>query len=152
MIGFQVENTLSENGGVSRGLCEVSQEGNLTGVVECHGIERKDGKLIHVVDGEEKPFPEKAAVSMNMWGFTPDYFDYSLESFLKFLEKNHDELKAEFYIPTTVNELIKDGKIQLKVLTTPSKWFGVTYAADRPATVAQFKSLMDKGVYPPKLF
>ena len=152
MIGFQVENTLSENGGVSRGLCEVSQEGNLTGVVECHGIEMKNGNLVHVVDGEEKPFPKGAAVSMNMWGFTPDYFDYSVESFLKFLEKNHDELKAEFYIPTVVNELIKDGKIQLKVLTTPSKWFGVTYAADRDATVANFKRLVDEGLYPAKLF
>lgn len=152
MIGFNVENTLSENGGVSRGLCEVSVEGDLTGVVECHGIQRKDGKLIHVVDEEEKPFPEGAPVSMNMWGFTPDYFDYSLESFLRFLEKNHDELKAEFYIPTVVNELIEANKIRLKVLPTPSKWFGVTYAADRDATVAQFKKLVDEGVYPKKLF
>ena len=72
MIGFNVENTLSENGGVSRGLCEVSPEGNLTGVTECHGIERKDGKLIQVVDGKEVSFPEGAPVSMNMWGFTPD--------------------------------------------------------------------------------
>ena len=152
MIGFNVENTLSENGGVSRGLCEVSQEGDLTGVVECHGIQRKDGKLIHEVDGKEELFPEGAAVSMNMWGFTPDYFDYSMKSFLNFLEKNHDELKAEFYIPTVVNELIEDNKIKLKVLPTPSKWFGVTYAADRPATVAQFQKLVDEGVYPKKLF
>lgn len=152
MIGFNVENTLSENGGVSRGLCEVSAEGNLTGVTECHGIERKDGKLIQVVDGKEMPFPEGAPVSMNMWGFTPDYFDYSEKSFLKFLEKNHDELKAEFYIPTVVNELIQDGTVELKVLSTPSKWFGVTYAADRPATVAQFRKLVDEGVYPSKLF
>lgn len=152
MIGFNVENTLSENGGVSRGLCEVNNEGYLTGVVECHGIERKDGKLVHVVDGEEKSFPEGSSVSMNMWGFTPDYFDYSLKSFVKFLEKNHDELKAEFYIPTVVNELIEDGKIKLKVLPTPSKWFGVTYAADRDATVAQFKKLVEEGVYPNKLF
>ncbi len=152
MIGFNVENTLSENGGVSRGLCEVSGEGNLTGVTECHGIERKDGKLIQVVDDKEVPFPEGAPVSMNMWGFTPDYFDYSEKSFLNFLAKNHDELKAEFYIPTVVNELIEDGTIELKVLSTPSKWFGVTYAADRPATVAQFQKLVDEGVYPAKLF
>ena len=152
MIGFDVENTLSENGGVSRGLCEVSSEGDLTGVMECHGIQRKDGHLVHILDEKEVPFPEGASVSMNMWGFTPDYFDYSEASFLNFLEKNHDELKAEFYIPTVVNELITSGKVKLKVLPTPSKWFGVTYAADRDATVAQFRKLVDEGVYPEKLF
>ncbi len=153
MIGFRIENTLSENGGVSRGLCEVDAEGNLTGVTECHGIQRKDGNLIQELpDGTTAPFPEGANVSMNMWGFTPDYFDYSEKAFVKFLEKNHNELKAEFYIPTVVNDLIEDGKISLKVLETPSKWFGVTYAADRPATVAQFASLVEKGLYPKKLF
>ena len=152
MIGFNIENTLSENGGVSRGLCEVDAEGNLTGVTECHGIERKDGKLIHVVDGNELPFPEDANVSMNMWGFTPDYFSYSEEAFGRFLENNSKELKAEFYIPSVVNDLIQDGKIDLKVIGTPSKWFGVTYAADRPATVAQFDKLVKAGVYPSPLF
>lgn len=152
MIGFNIENTLSENGGVSRGLCEVDANGNLTGVTECHGIERKEGRLIQVVEGKEMPFPEDANVSMNMWGFTPDYFDYSEKAFVKFLEANHNELKAEFYIPTVVNDLIQNGQIELKVIETPSKWFGVTYAADRPATVAQFKKLVDEGTYPTPLF
>ena len=152
MVGFQVENTLSENGGVSRGLCKVSPEGYLTGVKECHNIQMKDDRLVHSLDGEEKEFPKGAQVSMNMWGFTPDYFDYSVESFLRFLEKNSQDLKAEFYIPSVVNELIEDGKVTLKVLSTPSKWFGVTYAADREATVENFQKLVDEGVYPPKLF
>ncbi|MCH5233082.1 MAG: nucleotidyltransferase [Muribaculaceae bacterium] len=152
MIGFMVENTLSENGGVSRGLCEVDDNGYMTGVVECHGIQMKDGKLIRIEDDKEIEFQKGTPVSMNMWGFTPDYFDYSIESFVKFLQKNHDELKAEFYIPTVVNELIKDNKIKMKVLPTSAKWFGVTYAADRAATVAQFKKLVDDGVYPEKLF
>ncbi len=153
MIGFNIENTLSENGGVSRGLCEVDVNGNLTGVTECHGIQRKDGKLVHTLaDGTEAEFPEKAAVSMNMWGFTPDYFDYSEKAFIDFLDKNKDELKAEFYIPSVVNDLINEGKIELKVKETPSKWFGVTYAADRPATVAQFEKLVEEGLYPKKLF
>ena len=153
MVGFKIENTLSENGGVSRGLCEVSPEGDLTGVTECHGICRKDGKLVQTLaDGTEAPFPEGANVSMNMWGFTPDYFDYSEKAFVKFLEKNADELKTEFYIPTVVNDLIENKEIVLKVKETPSKWFGVTYAADRPATVAQFRKLVDEGLYPEKLF
>lgn len=153
MIGFRIENTLSENGGVSRGLCEVSTEGFLMGVTECHGIQRKDGKLVQTLaDGTEGAFPEGASVSMNMWGFTPDYFDYSEKAFIKFLEGNKDPLKGEFYIPTVVNDLIEDGTITLRVLQTPSKWFGVTYAADRPATVARFRELVDEGVYPEKLF
>ena len=153
MIGFKVENTLSENGGVSRGLCEVSAEGFLTGVKECHGIQRKDGKLIQVLeDGSEASFPEDTSVSMNMWGFTPDYFDYSEREFINFLREHGGELKSEFYIPTVVNTLIHSGEATLRVLQTPSKWFGVTFAADRPATVEQFKRLVEEGVYPAKLF
>ncbi len=153
MVGFRIENTLSENGGVSRGHCHVSPEGNLTAVNECHGIQRKEGKLVQTLaDGTEAPFPQGANVSMNMWGFTPDYFKYSEEAFVEFLGKHGDELKSEFYIPTVVNDLIKRGEITLKVKETPSRWFGVTYAADRPATVAQFRQLVDEGVYPAKLF
>ncbi len=153
MVGFKIENTLSENGGVSRGLCQVSPEGNLTGVTECHGIQRKNGHIVQTLeDGSEAPFPEGANVSMNMWGFTPDYFDYSEKAFVRFLEHHGNELKSEFYIPSVVNDLISDGIVTLQVKETPSKWFGVTYAADRPATVAQFRKLVDEGIYPEKLF
>ena len=152
-VGFIIDNTLSENGGVSRGLCAVDENGYLTDVVECHGIERKDGRLIQVLaDGTVADFPEGAAVSMNMWGFTPDYFDYSEKAFVEFLKENGNELKSEFYIPTVVNDLIKAGTITLKVEKTPSKWFGVTYAADRPATVEQLRRLTEEGKYPEKLF
>lgn len=152
-IGFIIDNTLSENGGVSRGLIHVSSEGYMTDVKECHGIERKDGKLIQVnAEGETVPFPEGAAVSMNMWGFTPDYFDYSEKAFVDFLNEHGDEVKSEFYIPTVVNDLINTGRATLKVETTPSKWFGVTYAADRPATVAELQRRTDAGEYPEKLF
>lgn len=153
MIGFRIENTLSENGGVSRGLCQVSEEGYLTGVKECHGIQRKGDKLIQVLeDGIEAAFPEGASVSMNLWGFTPDYFDYSEREFIKFLQENSNELKSEFYIPTVVNTLIQNGEATLKVIQTPAKWFGVTYAADRQATVDMFRRLVDEGLYPEKLF
>lgn len=152
MVGFNIENTLSENGGVSRGLCTVDADGNLTDVTECHGIERKNGKLIHILDNNEVPFPENANVSMNLWGFTPDYFDYSEEAFVDFLNAHSKELKSEFYIPTVVNNLIKANKISLKVIPTPSKWFGVTYAADRQATVDMFRKLTEEGIYPTPLF
>ena len=153
MVGFQIENTLSENGTVSRGHCQVSEEGYLTGVNECHGIQRKGDKLVHTLaDGTEAEFPAGAAVSMNMWGFTPDYFVHTEKAFIEFLQKNASELKSEFYIPTVVNDLITSGTVTLKVEKTPSKWFGVTYAAARPATIEQFKRLTDEGVYPQKLW
>ena len=152
MVGFNIGNTLSENGGVSRGLCTVNADGFLTDVTECHGIERKDGKIVHILEGKEEAFPEDAYVSMNLWGFTPDYFDYSEKAFVDFLNAHSKELKSEFYIPTVVNNLIKDNTINLKVLPTPSKWFGVTYAADRQATVDMFRKLTDEGVYPTPLF
>lgn len=152
-VGFIIDNTLSENGGVSRGLCHVNEQGYLTDVRECHGIQRKEGRLIQIdEEGNEVPFPEGAAVSMNMWGFTPDYFDFSEKAFVEFLREHGDELKSEFYIPSVVNEMINTGVATLKVETTPSKWFGVTYAADRPATVAEFERLTQEGVYPRKLF
>lgn len=153
MVGFKITNTLSENGGVSRGRCEVSADGFLTSVTECHNIRHEGDRLVYDgAEGSETPFPEDAVVSMNMWGFTPDYFDYSKKAFLEFLKENGGELKTEFYIPTVVNDLINNGTITLKVETTPSKWFGVTYAADRPATVEQFKRLTEEGVYPEKLW
>lgn len=152
MIGFNIENTLSENGGVSRGLCEVDSDGFLSGVKECHGIERKEGRLIQVEEGENVPFPENASVSMNMWGFTPDYFDYSEKAFVEFLKEHSNDLKTEFYIPSVVNDLINNGTVTLKVEQTPNRWFGVTYAADREATVAQFKKLVEEGLYPTPLF
>lgn len=152
MVGFKIENTLSENGGVSRGLCQVSEDGFLTGVNECHGIRFKDGKLIQLVDGREEAFPEGASVSMNMWGFTPDYFEYSEKALVEFLSAHGNELKSEYYIPTVVNDLINAGTVTLKVIQTPSKWFGVTFAEDRPATVAKFAELTEQGVYPSPLF
>lgn len=153
MIGFMIENTLSENGTVSRGLCKVDGEGNLTDVVECHGIQSKGDQLVFTApDGSEQPFAKGTIVSMNMWGFTPDYFEHSKLSFRKFLSRHGMEPKSEFYIPSVVNELIHDGQSTLKVLSTPSRWFGVTYAADRPDTVAAIDRLIKEGKYPEKLF
>ena len=95
---------------------------------------------------------DNAPVSMNMWGFTPDYFEYSEEYFVKFLKENADNIKAEYFIPLLVNDLIQTGKASVTVLDTPSKWFGVTYAADRQSVVDKIHALIAAGEYPEKLF
>lgn len=153
MVGYRVGNTLSESGAVSRGVCVVDHEHYLKNVVERTHIEEKGGSIIYLDEkGEEVPIGFDTPVSMNMWGFTPDYFDYSLKSFENFLSKHGQELKSEFYIPVTVNELITSGKVSCKVLDTPSKWFGVTYAEDRPQVVLKINELVRRRVYPEKLF
>ncbi len=155
MVGFRVGNTLSENGTVARGICSKDDEGNLTTVVERTEIERH-GENIEYKDEEGKwvAVADNTPVSMNVWGFTPDYFEHSEEYFKGFLAepKNMENKKAEFFIPLMVNKLINDKTATVKVLDTTSKWFGVTYAADRPGTVARIQSLIDEGVYPQKLF
>ena len=155
MVGFRVGNTLSDNGTVARGICSKDEEGNLTTVVERTEIMRVNGPICYKdEEGKWIEVEENTPVSMNMWGFTPDYFDYSEEYFKGFLSnpKNMDNPKAEFFIPLMVNELITGKKATVKVLDTTSKWFGVTYAADRQSVVDKIKKLVDDGVYPNKLF
>ncbi len=156
MVGFRIGNTLSENGSVARGICGKDAEGNLTDVVERTEIMRVNDVISYKDEnGEWQPVGgENVPVSMNMWGFTPDYFAYSEAYFKEFLSnpKNMENLKAEFFIPLMVDKLINEGTATVKVLDTTSKWFGVTYAADRDAVVAKIQSLIDEGVYPAKLF
>lgn len=155
MVGFRVGNTLSENGTVARGICSKDNEGHLTEVVERTEIMRVDGKVCYKdEEGEWVAVEDNTPVSMNMWGFTPDYFEYSDEYFKEFLSdaKNMENLKAEFFIPLVVNNLIHEGTATVKVLDTTSKWFGVTYAADRQATVDRIQKLIEEGVYPNRLF
>ena len=152
MVGYRVCNTLSENGSVSRGVCQTDANRHLTDVVERTNIVRKDGKIVFIEDGKDFPIDEHTPVSMNMWGFTPEYFDYSEKAFKVFLGQFGQELKKEFYIPTLVNDLIKSGKATCEVLDTPAKWFGVTYADDRQMVVDKIQSLVDAGVYPSPLF
>ena len=155
MVGFRIGNTLSENGTVARGICSKDAEDNLTTVVERTEIERRDGKVQYKDEqGEWVSVSDNTPVSMNVWGFTPDYFEYSEEYFKEFLAnpKNMTNLKAEFFIPLMVNKLIGEGTVTVKVLDTTSKWFGVTYAADRQGVVDRIQRLVDEGVYPNKLF
>lgn len=153
MVGFRVGNTLSESGSVARGVCATNADGYLTTVVERTAIERIDGEIQFIDEnGKKVVLDENVPVSMNMWGFTPDYFAYSEEFFKDFLRKNMDNLKSEYFIPLMVNELVTKNIARVKVLDTTSKWFGVTYAEDRPQVVEKIQALIDAGEYPNRLF
>ena len=153
MVGFRICNTLSENGTVARGVCAKNEAGMLTDVVERTEIMRVDGTICYKDEnGEWQPVGEETPVSMNFWGFTPDYFQYSEAQFVDFLKENIDKPKSEFFIPLVVDTLINNGKATCEVLDTTAKWFGVTYAADRPGTVEKIQALVDAGEYPNKLF
>ena len=153
MVGFRVCNTLSETGTVARGVCATNESGMLTDVVERTEIMRVDGVISYKDEnGEWQPVGEETPVSMNFWGFTPDYFKHSEAQFIDFLKENIDKPKSEFFIPLVVDTLINSGKATCEVLDTTAKWFGVTYAADRPGTVEKIQSLVDAGEYPNKLF
>ena len=156
MVGFRVGNTLSESGTVSRGVCGTDAKGYLSDVVERTKIQRIDGEVKYLEDDGTTwtAIPDTTPVSMNFWGFTPDYFKYSQEYFKYFLglESTKTNLKAEFFIPLMMDKLIKDNTATCEVLDTSSKWFGVTYPEDRPDTVAKIQKLIDEGVYPNKLF
>lgn len=153
MVGYRIENTLSESGSVNRGVCDTTEEGYLRSIVECEKIEKTEGAIQYKDEhGLNHEINEGTLVSMNMWGFTTDYFKYSFEIFDEFLKKNADSLKAEYYIPSAVDELINSKKATVKVLDTPSKWIGVTYAEDKPFVVLRLNDLVKKGVYPSKLW
>lgn len=154
MVGFGISNTLSDNGTVSRGVCSVDAQENLASVVERHGIERRaDGQVVYAdPDGTQHPLADTTPVSMNMFGFTPDYFRHSEEYFKTFLAENMANLKSEFYIPLMVNNLIQDGTASMKVLPTSAVWFGVTYKADKPMVEARIRELIAAGEYPEKLW
>jgi len=153
MCGFIMRNTLSDNGSVSRGVCEVDSLGNLTEVVENTKIER-NGKAAKsfMEDGSIIDFTGDEIVSMNMWGFTPSLFDYIEEVFIEFLKECGREMKSEFFIPLVADTLIKKGKATVKVMTSEDEWFGITYREDKPAVVASIKKLVEQAVYPNKLF
>lgn len=154
MVGFRLDNTLSKHGSVARGICSTDAEGNLTSVVERTEIRPVDGSVCYNDNGTWVDIDATLPVSMNMWGFTPDYFEHSEAYFKEFLSnpENMENPKAEFFIPLMVDRLIKDHTSTVKVLTTTSKWFGVTYSADRQAVVDKIQALVDEGVYPAQLF
>lgn len=152
MVGFRVGNTVTENGTVSRGVCTVS-DGYLDTVVERKAIGYDADRKIVFKDeeGVTRTLHPNTPVSMNLWGFTPDYLDHSVSEFRKFLDENGTSLTAEYFIPTVVDTLVHRGEARVKMLDTTSKWFGVTYAEDRPVVVERLAALHRSGEYPTPL-
>lgn len=153
MVGFVLGNTLSDNGSVTRGLCKVDKDGLLVDIVETYNIfKTKTGAVIRTEE-EEIEVDADSLVSMNMWGLKPEFFEILEKGFVDFLEKNAENYqKAEYLLPTIVGELLRDGKADVTVLHSNDQWFGVTYKEDKPYVVAAVRGLVDKGVYPEKLF
>lgn len=154
MVGYEVSKTLSENGTVSRGVCTINADGYLDSIVERTKIERQNGQIVYIEADGTHPLAENTPVSMNLFGFTPDYFGYSTAFFKNFLDEAlaSGNLKAEYFIPLLVNKLVSEGTAKLKVLRTSSPWFGVTYKEDRPGTVQKVLDLIAAGVYPQSLW
>lgn len=153
MVAYGLENTLSDFGTVSRGVCTIDSKGNLERVVERAAIERiPNGSIVYREEGNEYPLDSDTPVSMNFFGFTPDYFERSKIEFTEFLRHNFPNLKSEFFMPSMVNKLIGQGDATVKVLTSSSKWFGVTYKEDKPSVVAKLGELIGEGIYPHSLW
>ncbi len=155
MVGYYLCNTVSENGSVARGICSTDETGCLTEVVERTRIEQYDGGIHYTEDGENwVDVPPQTLVSMNMWGYTPSFLEVLQKQFPVFLEKELPEnpAKKEFFLPGVVSQLLQEGKATVKVLSSADKWYGVTYAADKPMVVAALRGLAQEGLYPDGLW
>ncbi len=156
MVGYELGKTVTDHGSVARGVCEADENHNLTTITERTRIEKHPGGIHYTEDGGESwvELPEDTIVSMNMWGYTPSFLEETEQRFAAFLDKALAEnpLKGEFYLPFMVESLLKEGKATVRVLTSPDKWYGVTYAADKPQVVAALKAMADSGKYPDSLW
>lgn len=154
MVGFKLENTLTENGHVARGVCKI-ENGYMTDITERTKIMYRDGKIMFTEDGESwEEIPEGTPVSMNLWGFTPEIITEIEDRFAAFLRKNLDTnpLRCEYYIPFVVDELVKEGKARVTALTTPERWYGVTYKEDKQSVTDALKEKHNEGLYPTPLW
>lgn len=151
MVGFVLKNTLSENGGVTRGVCKVDDNQMLTEIVETSNIIKTQAGAAVATDGKETPIDADTPVSMNMWGLTPEFFEILEKGFAEFVAAQEEgNLKGEYLLPTIIGDLLKEGKVEVKVLKSHDKWFGVTYKEDKELVVNEVKALVEKGLYPEK--
>ncbi|MFT3822454.1 MAG: sugar phosphate nucleotidyltransferase [Chitinophagaceae bacterium] len=152
IIGYELLKTLSDNGTVNRGVCQVDANGNLTAIAERLNISKKDGKIVCDDDQQPKELSLDSSVSMNFWCFDPAVFTYTEKLFKEFLAANAQVPKAEFFIPIVGDKFINDKMGVIKVIPTSSQWFGVTYKEDAPEVKASLNKLVDEGEYPSKLW
>lgn len=152
MVAYKIENTLSEFGTVSRGVCSADSDGMLVGITERTKIYRNNGQIVFEDDSGTCEIQPNTVVSMNCWGFTPDFFDHLASEFSVFLRTNADPLKGEFYLPSVVNKMIYEGKTKVRILTSAAEWFGITYHNDKPLAVKRLEQLHLAGVYPEPLW
>lgn len=152
MCGYQLGNTLSDFGTVSRGICKLDSQQNLVEINECTSIGKTNGAIFYSFNNEKFPLQANDIVSMNFWGFHPSLFEHLDEKFQAFLQAQGTQLKSEFYIPMVVDDLMKEGKVKTRVLKSDAKWFGITYQEDRPITVQKLQELVAEGKYPAKLW
>ncbi len=150
MVGYRIKNTVTEQGTVSRGVCESDGCGMLTEIVERTKIGINDNGIYYTENGVDTPLDPETLVSMNLWGFTPSYIEECAKRFPEFLDKNVpvNPEKCEFFLPTVVSELISEGKADVKVLDNADKWYGVTYKEDKETVIEAFKALKESGIYP----
>ena len=153
VVAYLLKNTLSDHGTVNRGVCAKDSKGYLTDIVETLKIARTKSEITYPTgDSETAVLSPDTLVSMNMFGFTPSYFKMTTTYFKKFLKEEGSELKSEFFIPLTLDMMIAEKKAKVKVLTSPSSWFGVTYKEDKPHVVKKINKLIKDGVYPENLW
>ncbi len=156
MVGYELGNTLTENGHVSRGICSLNENNELVSVVERTHIEKKDDGAIYTEDGGVTwhSLPVDSVVSMNMWGFGASFLQEVKQGFVSFLEENlvNNPMKCEYYLPTVVSNLLADNRATVAVLTSVDRWYGVTYKEDKPVVVAAIKNMKESGLYPERLW
>jgi len=153
MVGFELQKTVSEHGSVARGVCQVDDMGFLKGMAERTKVFLRNGNIVYEDDdGSAHGLDRKDTVSMNLFGFTPDFFFHIEEVFKEFVQENIRNPKAELYIPLVVDYLINRGEARMSVLQTPESWFGVTYQKDRPTVLSAIRALVDSGLYPEALW
>ena len=152
MVGYTLRNTLSENGDVSRGICDLDEYSNLSLITERTEIIKKGDVAAYIEEGTETELTGDEIVSMNMMGFTPIVFNEFEKDLIGFMKKRGSELKSEFYLPTVLNNLVQQGESTVKVLKTDSVWFGVTYKEDKKIVVKKINELVESGEYPRQLW
>ena len=153
MVSFVLKNTLSDNGGVTRGICKVDETGMLAGITETHNIEKDGDRAVVRSDDGIKELDPESPVSMNMWGLTPEFINILYSGFDSFIEETiRDDLKAEYLLPTIIGDLLQEGKLDVRVLKSHDQWFGVTYKEDREAVTDALRKLIADGVYPSVLY